>query len=60
MERESIGQLYAVQIATAIRMRDASEGRTVVVGLGLSGGSGGGEREREEFFEVMELVGKVL
>ena len=57
VERESIGQLYAVQIATAIRMRDSSEGRTVVVGLGLDTRAG---IERDEFFEVMELVGKVL
>ncbi|KAF8422713.1 hypothetical protein EV426DRAFT_605155 [Tirmania nivea] len=56
-ERESMGQLYAVQIATAIRMRDNSEGRTVVVGLGLDSRAG---VERDEFFEVMELVGKVL
>lgn len=59
-ERESIGQLYAVQIATAIKMRDASEERTVVIGLGLIGGGGSGQQDREEFFELMELVGKVL
>ncbi|KAF8459347.1 hypothetical protein BGX38DRAFT_1247926 [Terfezia claveryi] len=56
-ERESMGQLYVVQIATAIRMRDSSEGRTVVVGLGLDTRAG---VERDNFFEVMELVGKVL
>lgn len=62
--RESLGQLYAVQIATAISMRDPSEARTVLVGLGLLGGAKceGRVKEvgRDEFFEIMELVGKVL
>ena len=62
--RESLGQLYAVQIATAISMRDPSEARTVLVGLGLLSGTkcegGVEEAERGEFFEIMELVGKVL
>jgi len=52
-----VGQLYAVQIATAIRMRDNSEGRTVIMGLGLDTTAG---MERDAFFKVMELVGKVL
>lgn len=62
--RESLGQLYAVQIATAISMRDQNEARTVLVGLGLLSGTkcegGAKEVDRGEFFEVMELVGKVL
>ena len=66
-QRESLGQLYAVQIATAISMRDPSEARTVLVGLGLrKGAKGEGAKEveaevgRDEFFETLELVGKVL
>ena len=69
-QRESLGQLYAVQIATAISMRDPSEARTVLVGLGLRKGAnkGGGAKDveaeaevgRDEFFEILELVGKVL
>ncbi|KAF8464402.1 hypothetical protein BDZ91DRAFT_255172 [Kalaharituber pfeilii] len=63
-EREAVGQLYAAQLASAIRMRDVDETRTVVLGLGLEKGSWGesgmGGIERNVFFEVMELLGKVL
>ncbi|KAI1504128.1 hypothetical protein F5X99DRAFT_52011 [Biscogniauxia marginata] len=55
-ERESLAQLYAVQIASHIARRDSEERRTLVVGLGL-------QRlrpDREVFFDVVELIQKVL
>ncbi|KXJ92748.1 hypothetical protein Micbo1qcDRAFT_194127 [Microdochium bolleyi] len=55
-DRESLGQLYAVQIASHIVRRDSSEKRTLVVGLGMSKL----RAEREAFFDVIELVQKVL
>ncbi|KAI5807489.1 hypothetical protein DFH27DRAFT_546443 [Peziza echinospora] len=58
-EREAQGQLYAVQIASAIRMRDADEARTVVIALGLQG-SGRDELDRDSFFGILGLVGQVI
>lgn len=55
-ERESLAQLYAAQIASYIARRDADERRTLVVGLGLQRL----RRDREAFFDVLELVQKVL
>ncbi|KAH9901973.1 hypothetical protein F4778DRAFT_134255 [Xylariomycetidae sp. FL2044] len=55
-ERESLAQLYAVQIASHIARRNSEERRTLVVGLGI-------QRlrpEREAFFDVIELMQKVL
>ncbi|KAI1080644.1 hypothetical protein F5B20DRAFT_570141 [Whalleya microplaca] len=55
-ERESLAQLYAVQIASHIARRDSEERRTLVVGLGLKKLEPG----REAFFDVLELIQKVL
>ncbi|KAI3323257.1 hypothetical protein HD806DRAFT_535743 [Xylariaceae sp. AK1471] len=55
-ERESLAQLYAVQIASYIARRDSDERRTLVVGLGLQKL----RPEREAFFDVLELIQKVL
>jgi proteasome assembly chaperone 3 len=55
-QREIIGHLYASQIASRIATRDPEETRTVVVGLGLQKS----EQEREAFFDLIELVQKVL
>jgi proteasome assembly chaperone 3 len=55
-EREMVGQLYATQIASAIVARNPEEKRTVLVGLGLEKV----ERSREAFFDLVELVGRVL
>ena len=55
-DRESLGQLYAVQIASHIARRDSSEKRALVVGLGIAKL----RAEREAFFDVIELVQKVL
>ncbi|KAH8166508.1 hypothetical protein CIB48_g1716 [Xylaria polymorpha] len=55
-ERESLGQLYAVQIASYVSRRNADERRTLVVGLGLQQL----RPDREAFFDVLELIQKVL
>ncbi|GAW19017.1 hypothetical protein ANO14919_085010 [Xylariales sp. No.14919] len=55
-ERESMAQLYAVQIASYIVRRDSDERRTLVVGLGLQSL----RQDREAFFDVLELMQKVL
>lgn len=55
-EREATGQLVAVQLASAISMRNKDEGRTVLCGLGLKTV----ELEQMGFMELIELVGKCL
>ncbi|KAM0796779.1 hypothetical protein BDR22DRAFT_503701 [Usnea florida] len=55
-ERETIGQLYATQIASAIVTRNPEEKRTVLVGLGLSKF----EARREVFYDTVDLVMKCL
>ncbi|KAI1362850.1 hypothetical protein F5Y08DRAFT_259670 [Xylaria arbuscula] len=55
-ERESLAQLYAVQIASYIVSRDSEERRTLVIGFGLQKF----RPDREAFFDVLELIQKVL
>lgn len=55
-ERETIAQLYATQIASAILTRNPEEKRSVLFGLGLSKF----EAKREVFYDTIELVMKVL
>ncbi|KAM0324147.1 hypothetical protein ACHAQA_008339 [Verticillium albo-atrum] len=55
-ERETLGQLYAAQIASLIGLRDPEDRRTVVLGLGLLKV----DTAREAFFDTMDLVQKVL
>ncbi|KAI1130891.1 hypothetical protein F5Y10DRAFT_98815 [Nemania abortiva] len=55
-ERESLAQLYAVQVASYIARRDSAERRTLVLGLGLQKL----RPDREAFFDVLELIQKVL
>ena len=55
-ERETVGQLYATQIASAIIARNPEEKRTVLVGLGLSKF----EARREVFYDTVDLVMKCL
>jgi len=54
--RETIGQLYASQIASAILARNPEEKRTVLVGLGFQKV----ETHRQKFYDVIELVNQVL
>ncbi|KAK6951831.1 hypothetical protein Daesc_006356 [Daldinia eschscholtzii] len=55
-ERESLAQLYAVQIASHIARKTPDERRTLVVGLGLKAL----KPEREAFFDVLELIQRVV
>lgn len=55
-ERESTGQLYAVQIASHIARKDSDEKRTLVIGFGLLKP----KPDRESFFDVIELVQQIL
>jgi proteasome assembly chaperone 3 len=55
-QRETLGHLYASQIASVIATRNPEESRTVVVGLGLQKV----EMEREAFFDLLELLQKVM
>lgn len=55
-ERETLGQLYATQIATIIATKNPQENRTVIVGLGLSKS----EASREAFYDTIDLVKKCL
>lgn len=55
-ERETVGQLYATQIASAIITRNPDEKRTVLVGLGLSKF----EARREVFYDTVDLVMRCL
>lgn len=55
-ERETVGQLYATQIASAIVTKNPEEKRTVLVGLGLSKF----EARRELFYDTVDLVMKCL
>lgn len=51
-DRETIGQLYATQIASAVTARNPQENRTVIVGLGLSKL----EANRQAFYDTIDLV----
>jgi proteasome assembly chaperone 3 len=55
-QRETVGHLYASQIASSIVTKSPEETRTVLVGLGLAKV----EMERVAFFDLLELVQKVL
>lgn len=55
-ERETMGQLYATQIASTILTRTPEETRTVLVGFGIQKV----DMERETFFDMLELVQKVI
>jgi proteasome assembly chaperone 3 len=55
-ERETLGQLYAAQIASQICLRSPEDRRILVLGLGLAKS----DLEREAFFDLLELIQKVL
>ncbi|KAK2751790.1 hypothetical protein FQN55_009232 [Onygenales sp. PD_40] len=55
-ERETIGQLYACQIASMIATKNPDEKRLLVVGLGLDQP----ELDRDMFFGVIDLVMQCL
>ncbi|GAD91504.1 hypothetical protein AOR_1_208114 [Paecilomyces variotii No. 5] len=49
---DTVGQLYARQIASAIAMKSPNEKRLLVVGLGLDSA----EPDRDVFFAIVDLV----
>ena len=51
-ERNTVGQLFATQIASAITTKNPDEKRLVVVGLGLEKATIG----REAFMDIFSLV----
>ena len=55
-ERETLGHLYASQIASHLVLRDPEEKRTLLLGLGLEKVEGSGEA----FYDLLELVLQVL
>lgn len=55
-ERETLGQLYAAQLASFLTMRDPEDRRTLVLGMGLVTV----DAQREAFFDLFELAQKVL
>ncbi|KAF3925186.1 hypothetical protein ABW20_dc0102766 [Dactylellina cionopaga] len=55
-ERQAQGQLYAVQLASLLAMKNIREMRTVLVGLGFDKA----EHTSETFVETLELVGSCL
>ncbi|KAK4236232.1 hypothetical protein C8A03DRAFT_45734 [Achaetomium macrosporum] len=55
-ERETLGHLYASQIASHLALRDPQDKRTLLLGLGLEKVDGGGEA----FYDLLELVLQVL
>jgi len=55
-ERETLGHLYASQIASHLALRNPDDKRTLLLGLGMEKVEGGGEA----FFDLLELVLQVL
>lgn len=55
-ERETIGHLYATQIATLVSSRNPEETRTVLVGIGLLKI----DMAREAWFDILELIQQVV
>lgn len=55
-ERETLGQLFAGQIASLLSIRDPEEQRTLLLGIGLVRAEG----NSEAFFDLMELLQQVL
>lgn len=55
-QRETLGHLYAAQVASQLLLRDPDERRTLVLGLGLRAA----DADRAVFFDVLELAMRVL
>ena len=54
--RETIGQLYATQIASAIALKNPEESRSILVGMGLNKV----DISRERYLDLMDLVTQTL
>lgn len=55
-DRETVGHLYATQMASYITMKNPEDRRILVLGLGLENSNPG----QEAFFDVLDLVRQVL
>lgn len=55
-QRETLGHLYASQIASVIATRNPEESRTVIVGLGLQKL----DMDRDAFFDMLELLQNII
>jgi proteasome assembly chaperone 3 len=55
-DRDTLGQLYAAQIASHLCLRNPEDRRTMLLGLGFEKVETG----REAFFDVLELMQQVL
>ncbi|SPO00793.1 uncharacterized protein DNG_03541 [Cephalotrichum gorgonifer] len=55
-DRETVGNLYATQIASYISTKNPDDRRTLVLGLGLEKAEPG----QEAFFDVLDLVRQVV
>jgi proteasome assembly chaperone 3 len=55
-QRETLGHLYASQIASVIATRHPEESRTVIVGLGLQKL----DMDRDAFFDMLELLQNII
>ncbi|KAK2069424.1 hypothetical protein P8C59_004009 [Phyllachora maydis] len=55
-ERDTLGRLYAAQLASHLALRHPDDRRTLMLGLGLEKAAAG----REAYFDVLDLVQKVL
>lgn len=56
-ERETMGQLYASQIASLLTLRNPNEQRSLLLGLGLEKVD---TTTSDSFYDVVELVQQVL
>jgi proteasome assembly chaperone 3 len=54
--RETLGQLYAAQIASFMSLKSPEDRRILVLGLGLEKV----DLEREAFFDLIELAQQVI
>ena len=55
-KRETIGHLYATQIADHLLLRDPTEKRSLLLGLGLEKTEG----SQEAYFDLLELVMQIV
>ncbi|KAK5073331.1 hypothetical protein LTR24_010348 [Lithohypha guttulata] len=55
-ERETMGQLYASQIASLITAKNGEESRSLMLGLGLAKV----DLSRDTFLEILDLITRVL
>ena len=55
-ERETLGQLYAAQIASQLSLRNPEDRRILILGLGLRSSN----TDREDFFDLLDLARSII